>query len=61
MLQFATDQPGESLALFVHHDDDTREVAYDAGTDVVIEQAENRGWTTISVANDWNRVFAHES
>jgi hypothetical protein len=40
MLQFATDQPGESLALFVHHDDDTREVAYDAGADVVIEQAE---------------------
>ena len=61
MLQFATDQPGESLALFVHHDDDTREVAYDAGADVVIEQAESRGWTTISVANDWNRVFAHES
>lgn len=61
MLQFTTDQPGASLSLFVHHDDDTREVAYDVGADVVIEQAKNLGWTTISMATDWNTVFAHES
>jgi len=60
MLQFATDQTSASLALFVHHDDDSREVAYDVGADELIEQAKNRGWTTISMADDWNRVFAHE-
>ena len=61
MLQFATDQPGPTLALFVHHDDDTREVAYDTGADEMIEQAKALRWTTVSVANDWNTVFAHQS
>lgn len=61
MLQFATDQSGPNLALFVHHDDDTRKVADDIGADEVIEHAKDLGWTTISVANDWTKVFAHES
>lgn len=61
MLQFATDQPGPSLALLVHHDDETREVAYSVGAEAALEKAQVQGWTTISVANDWKRVFAHES
>lgn len=61
MLQFATDQPGPSLALFVHHDDDRREAAYDVGADDIIERAEALGWTTVSMADDWNTVFARES
>lgn len=60
MLQYATDQPGLTLALLVHHDDDTREVAYTSGAEQALDQANDSGWTTISVANDWKRVFAHE-
>lgn len=61
MLQFATDQPGPALALLVHHDDETREVSYTAGAQEALDRAQDLGWTTISVAKDWKRVFAHES
>lgn len=61
MLRFTTDRPGASLALLVNHDDDTREVAYASGAQDALDLAETRGWTKISMANDWKKVFTDES
>lgn len=60
MLQYTKDQPGETLALLVHHDDGAREFAYEAGAEHAFEQAPDAGWVTISMANDWKKVFAHQ-
>jgi len=60
-----TDQP--RLRLLVHHDDPAREYAYGAqspiGTfsDSLMAEAKARGWTVISMKDDWRRIFAFES
>lgn len=61
MLQFATDQPGLALALLVHHDDDTSEVAHAVGAGAALERVQGLRWMTISLANDCKKVFAHEA
>jgi phosphoglycolate phosphatase-like HAD superfamily hydrolase len=62
MLQWTMAGPGARFALFVHHDDGTREFAYDR-TDklqqfnVGWDEASARGWTIVSMRDDWNTVF----
>ena len=57
MLRYAADgKPG--FALLVKHDDAEREFAYTAGADAALEQAAARGWTVVSVRDDWATVFA---
>jgi phosphoserine phosphatase len=59
-----TGQP--RLRLLVHHDDAAREYAYGPtshiGTfsDSLMAEARARGWTVISMKDDWKRVFAFE-
>lgn len=62
MLQWATAGSGRRFALFVHHDDATREYAYDRkdklqqfnkGWDAAIAQ----GWTVVSMKDDWKAVY----
>ncbi|WP_430867835.1 haloacid dehalogenase-like hydrolase [Demequina aurantiaca] len=60
MLELATSQPRRTLGLLVSHDDDAREVAYAEGAERAFETAATRGWTAISMANHWSRVFAHD-
>jgi len=62
MLQYATGGKGPSLALLLHHDDAEREWAYDRDSsvgrlDAALGEAQTRGWTVISMRNDWTRVF----
>lgn len=62
MLQYTASGAGPSLALLVHHDDAAREWAYDRDSsvgrlDAALGEAESRGWTVISMRNDWTRVF----
>jgi hypothetical protein len=57
MLRFANIPGRRSLRLLVRHDDADREVAYDAGAEQALERAALRGWTVISMKDDWNRVF----
>jgi phosphoserine phosphatase len=45
------------FALLVHHDDARREFAYDAGAERVLAEAKERGWTVISVKEDFATVF----
>jgi phosphoserine phosphatase len=63
MLAWATGGAGARLGVIVHHDDAEREVAYDRKShigklDRGLNEAAARGWTVISMKNDWKTVFA---
>jgi phosphoglycolate phosphatase-like HAD superfamily hydrolase len=63
MLEWTTAGNGPRFALIVHHDDAEREWAYDRksqiGTlDKAWDEAKAKGWTVVSMKDDWNRVFA---
>jgi hypothetical protein len=57
MLSFAGGKSLPALRLLVVHDDADREFDYEAGAEVVLSTAEAQGWTTISIKNDWGKVF----
>lgn len=48
------------FALMLVHDDREREHAYTAGADRILHVGGQRGWTMVSIKNDWNTVFAEE-
>ena len=53
---------GAWFALFVHHDDATREYAYDRGDKLQQfntgwDEAIARGWTVVSMKDDWKVVY----
>ena len=57
MLAFA-EQPGQpSLRLLVLHDDPEREFDYTAGAEQALQLASTRGWTVVSIKDDWATVF----
>jgi len=57
MLAFA-EQPGRpSLRLLVLHDDPEREFDYTAGAEQALQLASTRGWTVVSIKDDWATVF----
>jgi haloacid dehalogenase-like hydrolase len=65
MLQWTAAGPGPRFCLYVHHTDAVREWAYDRNSrigrlDKGLEDARARGWTVVSMKDDWNRVFAFE-
>jgi hypothetical protein len=39
------------------HDDAEREFDYVDGAEDALKRAEDKGWTVISVKNDWSTVF----
>jgi len=65
MLQYTAAGPGAQLMLYVHHDDAVREWAYDREShigrlDAGLDEAHERGWTVVSMKNDWKKVFGFE-
>ena len=65
MLEWTTAGTGARLALYVHHDDAQREVAYDRTAlfgklNKGLDEAAERGWVVINMKDDWKRVFAFE-
>ncbi len=71
MLDFTTGGGGSGMGLLLLHDDATREYAYGPATGLpdskigsfpqsLYDEARERGWTVISMKNDWKRVFAFE-
>lgn len=63
MLEWTSAGPGPRFALLVHHDDASREFAYDRRSHVgrldrALDQAGPRGWTVVSMQADWRTVFA---
>ena len=57
MLELATGGGGASLALLLHHDDAEREFAYDTGTERALTTAAQRGWTVVSMRDDFATLF----
>ncbi len=62
MLQWTTGAPGRRLGLVLHHDDGTREYAYDRDShcgrlDKALDLAPANGWVLVSMKNDWSQVF----
>jgi hypothetical protein len=69
MLEYTTAGDGARLAMLVFHDDAEREYAYGPARglkdtkvgvfpETLMAEAANKGWTVISMKNDWNRIFA---
>ena len=61
MLRFARSGSRTGLRLLLLHDDAEREFDYTAGAEDVLERARDRGWTVISIKDDWTTVFADAS
>lgn len=59
MLDFARRGPRAGFALLVHHDDDTGrgDLPYEGGCERALAAAGPRGYTVVSVKNDWETVF----
>jgi phosphoglycolate phosphatase-like HAD superfamily hydrolase len=65
MLQWTCAGPGTRFCLYVHHTDAGREWAYDRTSqigrlDKGLDEAKARGWTVVSMKDDWRKVFAFE-
>ena len=65
MLEWVTGGTGPRFGLIVHHDDAEREFAYDRASavgilDRALDDAPDRGWTLVSMKDDWIRVFPFE-
>lgn len=57
MLAFTGGNDLPALRLLVVHDDGDREFDYAAGAEQIIETVNKRQWTSVSMRNDWRRVF----
>jgi phosphoglycolate phosphatase-like HAD superfamily hydrolase len=45
------------FGLLIRHDDPEREFAYDAGAEKALTKAKERGWTVVSMQDDFGTVF----
>lgn len=62
MLDWSTAGEGPRLGILVHHTDSEREWAYDREGHVGVlnrglDEAEERGWVLVDMANDWARIY----
>ena len=62
MLQWTTTADGPRFALIVHHTDADREWAYDRKSsigklDKALDEAQARGWTVVSMKDDWKTIY----
>ncbi len=71
MLEYTRAGDGARLSMLVLHDDAKREYAYGpaaglpatkvgAFTQALYDEARKKGWTVISMKNDWKRIFGFE-
>jgi hypothetical protein len=69
MLEWTTAGDGARRGLLILHDDAEREFAYGPAnglpdtsvghfSQALMDEAAKRGWTVVSMKNDWNRIFA---
>ena len=63
MLEWVTAGAGARFGLIVRHDDAEREYAYDRKSHIGrlargLDEGPKRGWTIVSMKDDWKRVFS---
>ena len=66
MLQWTAAGEGARFIGLVHHTDTEREWAYDRNSSVgrldkALDEATLRGWTVVSMKNDWRRIFPFDN
>jgi hypothetical protein len=66
MLQWTAAGSGARFCLYVHHTDAAREWAYDRDShigklDKGLDAAKAKGWTVVSMKDDWKSIFPPES
>jgi phosphoglycolate phosphatase-like HAD superfamily hydrolase len=66
MLSWTTSGPGPRFGLIVHHDDPTREFAYDRTSsigrlDKALDAAPSNGWSVVSMKNDWLSIHPQKA
>ncbi len=66
MLQWTAAGSGVRFMGLVHHTDAEREWAYDRASfigrlDKALDEAKEKGWTVISMKDDWRRIFPFDS
>jgi hypothetical protein len=62
MLEWTASAPGTGFGLIVHHDDATREYAYDRDSQIgrldrALAAAPEHGWVVVSMKEDWKTIF----
>lgn len=57
MLRFAGGPALPAFRLLILHDDATREFAYVGGAEKALDESQSRGWSIVSMKQDWNCVF----
>ena len=62
MIEWTTAGKGARFGLIVHHTDAEREVAYDREShigklDKGLDAAKERGWTVVSMKDDWAKIY----
>jgi hypothetical protein len=65
MLEWTAAGSGPRLMLLVHHTDSVREYAYDRQSSVgkldkALDEANAKGWTVVSMKDDWKQIFAFQ-
>lgn len=65
MLQWTAAGSGQRFCLYVHHTDAEREYAYDRESNIGqldkgLDEAKAKGWTVVSMKEDWKRIFTYE-
>jgi phosphoglycolate phosphatase-like HAD superfamily hydrolase len=65
MLEWTAAGPGPRFMLLVHHTDAEREYAYDRKSsigklDKALDEANAKGWTVVSMKDDWKQIFAFQ-
>jgi phosphoglycolate phosphatase-like HAD superfamily hydrolase len=65
MLQWTAAGKGPRFCLYVHHTDAEREVSYDRESHVGkldrgLEEAATKGWTVVSIKDDWKTIYPPE-
>ena len=58
MLRFTGGPSRPAMRLLLLHDDATREFDYTSGAEKALELAQAKGWTVVSMKNDWKKIFA---
>ena len=66
MLQWTAAGIGPRFCLYVHHTDAEREYAYDRESNIGqldkgLDEAKAKGWTVVSMKDDWKRIFPVET
>jgi phosphoglycolate phosphatase-like HAD superfamily hydrolase len=57
MMQFIEHPSRPSLGILIKHDDGEREFDYQQGAEIALETAGSRGWTLVSMREDWKKIF----